>query len=348
MPGGRGVLYGTPIMRRVSAVTVSSILLFWSACDPKDDHRKDPPEAAAGEGGAEAVTPPAGGAGSPEAPAESNGGAGGATEASGGTAPILATGGSLASGGAAAPTAGVGGGAVASSGGTASGGAATAGAASGGAASGGAAPGACGTTPVGTVGQVLLDDLEDGDAAISPVAQRTGGWYTAVDTYGSTIDAGAPNQVVPSTLQCHSGTYCLNVSGNEVETDNVAMKFPFAIVGFRFVAQKAQQNCPYDLSPHTGISLWLKGTVTARLNVLTKQTVAEANGGICKTNCGDHLGQSLALTAGWTNVTLSFASLTQAGWGTFATFDKTAVLGVELVFPPDADFTASIDDVTLQ
>lgn len=62
--------------------------------------------------------------------------------------------------------------------------------------------------------------------------------------------------------------------------------------------------------------------------------------------CNDGYGLDAVLTPTWTQIDLPFASLAQEGWGTVVTFDKAALLSVQIQIPAGQTFSAAFDDFT--
>jgi hypothetical protein len=192
---------------------------------------------------------------------------------------------------------------------------------------------------------LLIDDFEDGNAAILPQQGRSGSWYVINDGRGTqTPPAGTP--VMPSALVPARGA-----SARGAHTFGGPFGSWGALLGTVF-ASTDEASTPYDLSGHQGLRLWVRTGATAgtaakqvRLNLRTPATVT---GGDC-TACNDHLGAEIPLTAKWTQVEVPFTTLRQMGFGRpmLASVDLKRVLGIELLFPANVSFDLWVDDVEL-
>jgi len=69
-----------------------------------------------------------------------------------------------------------------------------------------------------------------------------------------------------------------------------------------------------------------------------------ALGGSCTTLCGDSFGFVVDLTDDWQPHVVPWSSLTQAGWGTKATFDESQTTGIDFGLESGWVFDAFGDD----
>jgi hypothetical protein len=248
-----------------------------------------------------------------------------------------------------APSTGNGGSAPSSSGGSPG----VAGSASGGGtpgAAGGGALAACPSPPAaGAMTDTLIDDLEDKDNGVAKVGGRSGYWYTYLDTYGSTIipkpDATGAAPLLPGSTDCHGGVACIMVSGTTAAADEVAMKYPYAGVGFDF--SNAKKPCVYNGAAYSGIKFWARGDVEITIKVNISATSDATGGGTCTTGCSNGHGKKVVLTPTWAEVDLPFATIMQdPTWGTLAPFDKTSLLSLQVQVPSGGAFSIALDDFT--
>ena len=215
---------------------------------------------------------------------------------------------------------------------------------------GGGALAACPMPPAaGAIADVLIDDLEDKDNGVAKVGGRSGFWYTYLDTFGSMITP-APDKtgvapLKPGMTDCHGGTACVLISGTTSAADEVAMKYPYAGVGFDF--SNAKKPCVDNGSAYTGIKFWARGDAQIRVKVNTSGTADAAGGGTCAAECSNGHGLDVVLSPTWAQVDLPFASLMQdPTWGTQVAFDKAALLSLQIQFPSGVTFSAALDDFT--
>jgi hypothetical protein len=227
-----------------------------------------------------------------------------------------------------------------------------------GTAAGGMSGGALTSCPVppaaGAIADLLIDDLEDGDNAVSKVGSRSGFWYTYLDALGSTIvpapDPAGANPLKPGGTMCHGGMKCVLISGMTAAADEVAMKYPYAGVGFDF--SNAKKPCVYNGSAYTGIKFWARGDVPITIKLNTTATATPDGGGTC-TGAGCNGGYSPAgadvvLTATWQEITIPFATAAGPAWATASTIPvaKASLLSLQVQIPPGQAYSIALDDFT--
>lgn len=222
-------------------------------------------------------------------------------------------------------------------------------------AGGGGALTTCPSPPAaGAIADLLIDDLEDGDNGVSKVGNRTGYWYTYLDALGSTItpmpDATGAAPLVPGTTNCHgASTKCVIITGMTAAADEVAMKYPYAGVGFDF--SNAKKPCVYNASAYTGIKFWARGDVALTIKLNTVQTATSDGGGTCTgamCNGGfSPAGADVILDTEWTEISIPFATATGPTWALPGPPDKSQLLSLQFQVPPgQASYTVAIDDIT--
>jgi len=266
----------------------------------------------------------------PQAGASGNVGgssAGGTALPIAGTSPLGVGGNVTAMGG--APAAGTAGTATAGSAGTTTGAAGTTGA--------GGAPAAGGTCVMKATSMgmpLLIDDLEDGNADITAVDGRVGGWYLSTDGTGtSTPAAGAPKPEVGG------------MPGKAIHVAGTGLKSWGASLSAALADNKT--GC-YDASKFTGISLSLKGTGMVYVSVLTA-AVRDAKEGE-----RNHYKKAITLTSDWTTVSISFSELTQpGGWGLMVPFDASKIYGIDIgpvqaTAPATTDYDYWVDNLSFK
>src|SRR4051812_41540405 len=178
----------------LATVVLGALAVSYSACSAQGQDNTYPggPTFHSGDStssAGSAEVPPPGSAGTPVHAG------GGTPAASGGATGFPSSGGALGRGG---PTTG--------RGGTSAGRGGAQGAV------GGAATGSAGTPPVtttgcpaaaGTITDLLIDDLEDGDDAIRPIGSRVGYWYTYNDGTLGAVQVPAPNATFKGVTPGH-------------------------------------------------------------------------------------------------------------------------------------------------
>jgi hypothetical protein len=200
----------------------------------------------------------------------------------------------------------------------------------------------------------LIDDMEDGDAAIVPgPANRNGSWFVYDDgTATGTITPGPNDTITMEPIvggRCGS-TKAMRVSGSGFDGYGAGFGLAFSY--------DANGEVEFDYSAYTGLVFWARigdGTTDrVRLNVPDKAT--EPAGGICDVNstevgkqCYDHFGTMLTgLSTTWKQYKIPFSSLTQRMFGVAEPMiDTTALFGVEFAIDPSTVFDVWIDDLSL-
>lgn len=192
----------------------------------------------------------------------------------------------------------------------------------------------------------LIDDFEDGDAGLPMRGGRAGGWYVATDGTGVLeVPATDPNMPPALSRPGYDGRgYALRAEGGYFTDWGVVM-------GMSLLSAPGRPPCPYDVTPQRALTFYLKALVSdyeLRVNLATTETLEKALGGTCQTNekCDDHFGITLTdLPVTWTQVTIPFDKLTQAGWGTAKRLDLRHVLNLEFSLHADVSFDVWIDQV---
>jgi len=220
---------------------------------------------------------------------------------------------------------------------------------------------ACPAPPAaGALADVKLDDLEPDPAdasgnALPHVGNRTGFWYTYGDALGSMIvpkpDPSGASPLKPGSTNCHGASMgCVLISGTTAAADEVAMKYPYAGVGFDF--SNAKKPCVYNASAYSGIKFWARGDVPITIKLNTTATATADGGGTCTgTMCNGGFspaGADIVLTAEWQQIDINFALAAPPTWAaTLAAHpDKANLLSVQVQIPPGQTFSVALDDFT--
>ncbi|MEI9940064.1 MAG: hypothetical protein WDO69_22820 [Pseudomonadota bacterium] len=224
----------------------------------------------------------------------------------------------------------------------------TAGAATGGA--GAPATGSC-LVKAGTIADLAIDDLEDGDNVIQPIGGRTGYWYTFND--GTAAQVPPPTALFKGTApgSTLSPLFAATTSGPAFTSYGAGMGFDFN--------NTAAKSCPYDASAYAGIKFYAKANagnmaaMTLKAMLKIPATTSVATGGTCAAMCDDHysLQPPPVLTTTWTQYTITFAAaatatFAQNNFGTVVPFDKSKILAMQFQVAQNVAFDFSIDDIT--
>ena len=220
----------------------------------------------------------------------------------------------------------------------------------------GGALAACPAPPAaGAVADKLIDDLEDGDNAVSKVGNRSGFWYTYLDALGSTItpkpDPAGASPLKPGATNCHSASKaCVMISGTTAMADETAMKYPYAGVGFDF--SNAKKPCVYNASAYTGIKFWARGDVPITIKLNTTATAMADGGGTCTgTMCNGGFspaGVDVVLTTDWKEIDINFATAAPPTWAAALAMhpDKANLVSLQVQIPPGQTYSIALDDFT--
>jgi len=233
-----------------------------------------------------------------------------------------------------------------------------------GTAAGGMSGGALATCPVppaaGAIADLLIDNLEPDAAdasgnALPHVGNRTGFWYTYGDALGSTIipapDPSGANPLKPGATNCHGASMgCVLISGMTAMADELAMKYPYAGVGFDF--SNAKKPCVYNASAYSGIKFWARGDVPITIKLNTTATATPDGGGTCTgTMCNGGFspaGVDVILTTEWQEIDINFAMAAPPTWAAELALhpDKANLLSVQVQIPPGQAYSVALDDFT--
>jgi hypothetical protein len=203
-----------------------------------------------------------------------------------------------------------------------------------------------------TVGESLIDDMEDPDDAILAVEGRRGAWFVLNDGSDGGVQAPAMGMMFNMTaIPGGRGTsmYAAHTSGHGFTTWS-------PLIGFWLNKLPSQYKQLYDASRYNAITFWAKTSgadassfsATVRVQFPDKDT--DPDGQVCTADgslgCSDHFGKTIVLTPDWVKYTIRFTSLQQAGFGAPApSFDAAHAYGVEFQFQLGSTFDCWIDDI---
>jgi hypothetical protein len=207
-----------------------------------------------------------------------------------------------------------------------------------------AGSGGAGSGPVTQPGD-LLDGFEDQDLVLEQSAGRGGVWYLFDD---GSVGASGPTPFASSKLSsapAELGLYAMHVTATGFTGWGSGL-------GVDFRAGKK----PYDASKLSGLRFWARvgeGKNTRHRLQLVDGT-SDALGGKCNPastapegeKCDDHFGKNLTFTSSWALYTLSFAELSQIGWGNpAAALDKTTLYGLQVTAKAKLDVDLWLDQI---
>ncbi|WP_437938356.1 hypothetical protein [Sorangium sp. So ce341] len=203
----------------------------------------------------------------------------------------------------------------------------------------------------------MIDDMEDGDSAITVTGGRLGHWYSYNDGTGTqsppVYTEEMPVGFIPEALMPPRGE-----STKAMHTFGSGFTEWGAGIGFALNGEDMQMF-PYDASAYAGIVFWARlgdagAEATMKVNVSDK--VSEPAGGICDeaagagepNRCFDHWFYTAHLGTEWAEVVIPFDELTREGWGAepeAQALDRAGLYVIEFRFAQDQDFDVYVDDV---
>ena len=199
----------------------------------------------------------------------------------------------------------------------------------------------------------LIDDFEDGNAALPRTAGRQSDWWLSTDETPAGVVTPAPGALPPERIiggRCDS-LYGLRVSGQGFTQWGVV-----ATVVLRY--EEGVGEVPMDLSNYRGLRFWARAgelnTATVRVGV--HDVTSHPKGGVCKPDstatgeqCYDSFGSDLIqLGTGWTEYAIHFDRLQQRNFGVPAdALDTKQVYQLDFAAAQDTIFDFWIDDLWL-
>jgi len=184
---------------------------------------------------------------------------------------------------------------------------------------------------------LLIDDFEDGDERVAPVANRTGSWILGADRSSGDI-------VAETSDRCSArGGKAGHFAGSG-----------FTDWGANWTAVFRDQTgmaLPYDGRAYGGISFWAAVGTDAEppFDVPFGLTTVDVawNGGVCSAKCMDFYRTVVPLTRSWQRVLIRFDALAQEGWGDMQLPMRRDQL-VGFIIWPTHQFEIWIDDVRFE
>jgi hypothetical protein len=211
----------------------------------------------------------------------------------------------------------------------------------------------------------VIADFESGSGAINDAPGRKGTFYTYNDlSPGGVQDppmGDAPPTEIPggrctSKFAMHVSAKGFTIWGAGFGTD-FAYGVASSDAGGASADSGASPRGSYDASAYTGISFWAKiepgSKPGIRLNVPDKTTAPE--GGQCivddkgmnPNRCYDDFGKTMGITSSWDFFKVSFAEMSQRGFGLkAASIDKAHLFGLQFQAPASVDYNVWVDDLS--
>jgi hypothetical protein len=191
---------------------------------------------------------------------------------------------------------------------------------------------------VGSADQLLLDDFEDGNLALTTASNLHGVWYVNDDGTGEQAPApGAESKgLIDDVGSPESPAHSLHTSGSGFQRWGA-----FAATHLNAARSHA---CTYDLSRYAGLHLSIKGEGSLRVNLGTVPTTPIVDGGSCSAETCSDYGTSLKLEPDWQSLDLPFDQLAQPDWASPAALDLERALRVSF-WAERSDFDFWVDDL---
>jgi hypothetical protein len=182
---------------------------------------------------------------------------------------------------------------------------------------------------------VLIDDFEDGDALIIGSYGMSGSWYTVSDGTTGTISPAVGSTPVPANVGALSSARSMHFTGSG-----------FSSWGAGLAVSLNASRCSYDTSLETGVEFYIKGTGSVNVEVATRQTVKQVEGGTCIGKCNDFYHLTVPLSGTWTQKKVAYSTLAQYGWGVAAAFDPTQVMYIQFTLSPGSSVDFYVDNLS--
>jgi hypothetical protein len=191
---------------------------------------------------------------------------------------------------------------------------------------------------------MLIDDMEDGDAAICESGSRQGVWYAVSDGTSTDLTPPADGTFVQSPIPGGRGT-----SRHAARLTGSGFTEWGALMGLVFNPFTGSQ--PYDASAADGITFWAKNDVPVYVNLVTPETTPPTlPGGQCADsataiNCNNSFAFPLtAPSSDWVEYKVPFAAFSQQGGS--ATWNPARLTDIDFA-PADSAgaFDIWIDDL---
>jgi hypothetical protein len=188
---------------------------------------------------------------------------------------------------------------------------------------------------------LVVDDFEDGDTALSLEGGARGYWYVSNDGTGEQF---------PATDLRNFGTASLVADGAEGSEAHALYSRGRGFVGWgAFVAAKLNaarsSTCSYDVSASSGLRLSARGSGSLRVNFGTVETTPIVDGGSCTADECSDFGASIELAPAWSVYELRFSDLSQPDWASPRRYDPASLLRLSL-WAEQADFELWLDRVS--
>jgi len=184
-----------------------------------------------------------------------------------------------------------------------------------------------------------IDDLSDGDGAITQVDGRNGHWVTSNDGTGTQAPR-ARAALLPEPVMFDGGEdYMVHTSGSGFSGWGAAVGFPLHV--------SAGSACLYNASQYQGIRFEASGEGTLRIEVSVPETIAASAGGGCAGDgCDNRHGFPIELSSDRTRYQVGFNQLAQeSGFGQPALFDSSRILEIRFRALPGQSFDVWLDDI---
>jgi hypothetical protein len=213
----------------------------------------------------------------------------------------------------------------------------------GGGVGGGGGGGGSGGPPSGQMTELLDDFEKDTDALpMMGTPPRVGYWYTYHDmTVGGMMTYPTGMSFTPAMGGPMGSSYAARIAGAGFTTWGAGFGVDLNDPG--------AMRAPYDASAYAGLTLWAKASVATKLRMNLPNKDTDAMGGVCMGKaCNDHFGADLDVGTDWTQFTILFTDLKQAGWSMVAvpSFDSHSIYGLQFQVS-SMPFDVWVDDIYL-
>lgn len=167
----------------------------------------------------------------------------------------------------------------------------------------------------------LIDDLEDGNADVSPTGGRDGKWFAFADKIGSKIQPGT-DAFKPAAGGAKGSKFAVHMTGSIADQDG-----GWAVVGLTMLADDM-----FDASKFKAVSFDAKAAAGSAqtLHVAVPDVDTSPAGKICK-QCNNDFAKDVSIGTDWKEYVVNFDELTQAekGGDKFPGLKRDKIVGVQ-------------------
>ncbi len=195
-------------------------------------------------------------------------------------------------------------------------------------------------TSTPTVNIYLIDDLEDGDTSIIPIANRSGNWFANCDSLGTSVDGATSGTTILVRSPGYQSSYCAAITGT------LAMASGSTTPWAQMVLSLGSYNINANMPGSTGVAFDIKTVISGSCFQPRVRFQISDN---TTNSSSDFNGVNMNLTPGnWQAVTVYFNQMMTEGWGVTQThvLDVTTLGLMQWeIYYPGIQYDIAVDNV---